>query len=57
MQDLESKDYIPYINLIVKSLKHLFINFNKDCTVNSILEFFKNNFMFKFLEFLDFKSV
>lgn len=57
MQDLESKDYIPFINLIVKSLKHLFVNFNKDCTVNSILEFFKNNFMFKFLEFLDFKSV
>ena len=57
LQDMEGKQYIPYINHIVETLRHLFLNQNKIANCNPVIEFCKNNFIFKLLEFLDFQFV
>ncbi len=54
---MEQKPYIPYINHIIKTLHFLLLNYKKTSTCNPAVEFCKNNFIFKLLEFLDFQGV
>lgn len=57
LQEVENRPYIPNMNHVVRTLRQVVLACKHSTVKTSVVEFCKNNFVFKFLEFLDFEEV